>query len=123
MRPDAVSYLKGTVVDGETGRNLVAEYELINLSTNTITMRSNTDEKGNFLVCLPSGFNYGINISRPGYLFYSDNFMLDGEHSVMEPLVKRIYLNPIKVGERMLLSNVFYEVDSWELKKESVAER
>lgn len=122
VRPDAVSYLKGTVVDGETGRNLVAEYELINLSTNTVTMRSNTDEKGNFLVCLPSGFNYGINISKPGYLFYSDNFMLEGEHSVMEPLVKRIHLNPIKVGERMLLSNVFYEVDSWELKKESVAE-
>ncbi len=122
VRPDAVSYLKGTVADRETGRYLVAEYELINLSTNNVTMRSNTDEKGNFLVCLPSGFNYGVNISKPGYLFYSDNFMLEGEHSVMEPLVKKIYLNPIKVGEKMLLSNVFYEIDSWELKKESVAE-
>ncbi len=122
VRPDAVSYLKGTVADRETGRTLVAEYELMNLSTNNVTMRSNTDEKGNFLVCLPSGYNYGINISRPGYLFYSDNFMLEGEHSVMEPLIKRIFLNPIKVGERMLLSNVFYEIDSWELKKESVAE-
>jgi outer membrane protein OmpA-like peptidoglycan-associated protein len=26
------------------------------------------------------------------------------------------------VGEKMLLSNVFYEIDSWELKKESVEE-
>jgi tetratricopeptide (TPR) repeat protein len=122
VRPDAVSYLKGTVSDRETGRPLVAEYELINLSTNILTMKNSTDEKGNFLVCLPSGFNYGINVTRPGYLFYSENFMLESEHSVTEPFIKKIYLNPIKVGERMLLSNVFYEIDSWELKKESMAE-
>jgi outer membrane protein OmpA-like peptidoglycan-associated protein len=122
VRPDAVSYLKGTVTDRETDRPLVAEYELINLSTNMVTIKNSTDEKGNFLVCLPSGFNYGINVSRPGYLFYSENFMLESEHTVTEPFIKRIYLNPVKVGERMLLSNVFYEIDSWELKKESVAE-
>ena len=122
IRPDAVSYLKGTVTDRETGRSLVAEYELINLSTNMVTMKNSTDEKGNFLVCLPSGFNYGINVSKPGYLFYSENFMLESEHTVTEPFIKKIYLNPVKVGERMLLSNVFYEIDSWELKKESVTE-
>lgn len=122
VRPNAVAYLSGTVIDKETGRSLMAEYELINLSTNRVTMRNTTDENGNFLICLPSGFNYGINISNPGYLFYSENFMFEGEHSVMEPLIKKIYLNPLKVGEKMLLSNVFYEIDSWELKKESVAE-
>ena len=31
-------------------------------------------------------------------------------------------LNPIKVGEKMQLTNVFYEVDSWELKEESASE-
>jgi outer membrane protein OmpA-like peptidoglycan-associated protein len=87
-----------------------------------VTIKNTTDEQGNFLVCLPSGYNYGINVIKKGYLFYSENFMLEGEHSVMEPLIKRINLNPVKVGEKMLLSNVFYEFDSWELKKESVAE-
>jgi outer membrane protein OmpA-like peptidoglycan-associated protein len=48
--------------------------------------------------------------------------MFEGEHDALEPLVKRIALNPIKAGEKMILSNVFYEVDSWELRKESVEE-
>lgn len=122
IRPDPVSYLKGKVSDKETGKLLKADYELINLSTNKVTVKNTTDEAGNFLVCLPSGYNYGINVSKAGYLFYSENFMLEGKHSVMEPFVKRIALSQAKVGAKMLLANVFYEVDSWELKKESMQE-
>ena len=119
-RPNPVSYLKGKVYDKETGKLLKADYELINLSTNKIAIKSSTDATGNFLVCLPSGFNYGINVSKPGYLFYSENFMFEGQHTVVEPYIKKIILNPIKVGEKMQLSNVFYEIDSWQLKKESM---
>jgi outer membrane protein OmpA-like peptidoglycan-associated protein/tetratricopeptide (TPR) repeat protein len=122
VRPDPVSYLKGKVTDKETGKLLKADYELINLSTNRVTVKSTTDEEGNFLVCLPSGYNYGINVTKTGYLFFSENFMFEGQHTVMKPLIKRIFLNPAKVGEKMLLANVFYEIDSWELKKESVEE-
>ena len=122
IRPDPVSYMKGKVYDKETGKLLVADYELINLSTGKIILKNTTDISGNFLVCLPSGFNYGINVSKTGYLFYSENFTLEGTHTASQPYIKRIVLNPTKVGEKMLLSNVFYEIDSWELKKESVNE-
>jgi OmpA family/WD40-like Beta Propeller Repeat len=122
VRPSPVSYLKGKVYDKETGKLLKADYELINLSTGTVTIKSSTDGTGNFLVCLPSGYNYGINVSKTGYLFYSENFMFEGLHTVVEPYIKKISLNPIKVGEKMLLSNVFYEFDSWQLKKESMSE-
>jgi outer membrane protein OmpA-like peptidoglycan-associated protein/Tol biopolymer transport system component len=121
-RPDPVSYIKGKVYDSETGKLLRADYELINLSNEKISLKSTTDGTGSFLVCLPSGYNYGINVSKTGYLFYSESFMLEGQHSIAEPYVKRINLNPIKVGEKMQLSNVFYEVDSWELKNESILE-
>jgi tetratricopeptide (TPR) repeat protein len=122
IQPDPVSYLKGKVTDKETGKLLKANYELINLSTNNITVRNATADDGSFLVCLPSGYNYGINVSKAGYLFYSENFMFEGKHTVMEPLIKRIALSKAKVGEKMLLANVFYEVDSFELKKESMRE-
>ena len=122
FRPNPVSYMKGNVTDKETGRMLKADFELINLTTDKITIKSRTDDRGNFLVCLPSGNNYGINVSKPGYLFYSENFMFEGIHTVMEPLVKKITLSPVKVGEKMLLTNVFYEIDRWELKKESMSE-
>lgn len=121
-RPNPVSYMKGKVFDKETGKLLKADYELINLSTGKIIVKSVTDETGNFLVCLPSGYNYGINVSKPGYLFYSENFMFEGMHTVSKPFIKSIILNPIKVGEKMQLANVFYEIDSWQLKQESMSE-
>jgi flagellar motor protein MotB len=121
-RPNSVSYMKGKVYDKETGMMLKADYELINLSSGKTTVKNSTDANGNFLVCLPSGYNYGINVSKAGYLFYSESFMFEGMHTVAKPYIKRINLNPIRVGGEMQLSNVFYEVDSWELKKESVSE-
>ncbi|MCU0455156.1 MAG: OmpA family protein [Bacteroidales bacterium] len=122
VRPDPVAYLRGRVVDRVTGSQLKAYYELINLSTKKVTVSNTTDEKGDFLVCLPSGFNYGINVTKEGYLFYSDNFMFEGVHTVLKPLIKKISLSPVRVGEKMNLANVFYEIDSWELKTESVEE-
>lgn len=121
-RPAPVSYLKGKVYDKETGKLLSADYELVNLSTGKLIVSGTTGSSGSFMVCLPSGINYGISVKEPGYLFYSDNFMFEGQHTIAEPYIKKINLNPIKIGEKMLLSNVFYETDSWELKKESVTE-
>ena len=48
--------------------------------------------------------------------------MFEGQHTVVEPYIKKINLSPLKVGEKMHLANVFYEIDSWELKKESISE-
>jgi outer membrane protein OmpA-like peptidoglycan-associated protein len=121
-RPNPVSYMIGKVYDKETGKLLKAQYELINLTTGNVIMKNITDESGNFLVCLPSGYNYGINVSKPGYLFYSENFMFEGMHTASEPYIKKIILNPAKVGEKMQLANVFYEVGSWQLKMESMSE-
>lgn len=122
IRPDPVAYLKGKVYDKETGKLLKADFELMNLSSGELKVKSTTDANGNFLVCLPSGYNYGINVNKTGYLFYSENFMFEGDHTVMKPFIKKIILSPIRVGEKMLLSNIFYEIDSWQLKKESFSE-
>jgi hypothetical protein len=122
VRPDPVSYFKGRVYEKGTGKLLKANYELVNLTTGHIMVSGVADFSGTFLICLPTDHNYGFNVSKEGYLFYSDNFMLEGIHSVTEPFIKRIELSPIKVGEKMILSNVFYEFDSWKLKKESYIE-
>lgn len=121
-RPTPVSYFKGKVYDRETGKQITAEYELINLTDDNVSLKNSTDNSGNFLVCIPTGFNYGLNVSKTGYLFYSESFLLEGEHSISEPFVKNVNLSPIKIGEKMQLSNIFYEIDSWDLKKESLNE-
>lgn len=121
-RPSPVSYFRGSVLDKETGRTLKADYELVDLRRSVVVSGGSTGDDGSFLVCLPSGSNYGLSVSRPGYLFYSDNFMLEGIHTALEPYVKRVILFPVKTGESLPLSNVFFEIDSWELKPESRSE-
>jgi outer membrane protein OmpA-like peptidoglycan-associated protein len=122
IRPNPVSYLRGKVLDSETGGMIRAEYELVNLTEKRVIVKNLTDSNGDFLVCLPSGFNYGINVSREGYLFHSENFLLEGVHSVAEPYIKNILLTKIRAGETMQLTNVFYTTDSWQIKEESFDE-
>jgi flagellar motor protein MotB len=122
VRPDPVSYFKGKVYEKGTGKSLKASYELINLSNGNIIVSNTTDLTGTFQVCLPPDHNYGLNVSKEGYLFYSDNFMLKGIHTAAEPLIKRIDLSPVRVGEKLILSNVFFEFDSWKIMKESNSE-
>jgi outer membrane protein OmpA-like peptidoglycan-associated protein len=122
IRPNPVSYFKGTVTDNETGKLLKADYELVDLTLGKVINSGNSGSKGDMLVCLPSGFNYGLNVFKQGYLFYSDNFMLEGIHTASEPFQKNVRLKPIKTGQVLQLSNVFYEFNSSELKKESESE-
>ena len=122
IRPNPVSYLKGKVIDRETGGMIRAEYELVNLSEKKVIMKNTTDSNGDFLVCLPSGFNYGVNVSKEGYLFHSENFLFEGVHSVAEPYIKNILLTKVRAGEKMQLTNVFYATDSWQIKEESFDE-
>ena len=122
IRPDPVSYFKGTVYDKLTGKKLRANFELIDLKTSVTILSSQSDVNGTFLVCLPPDKNYGLNVDKEGYLFYSDNFMLEGVHSASEPLIKKIELSQIRVGEKLILSNVFYEFDSSIITEESFPE-
>mgnify|MGYP006282519947 CR=1 FL=1 len=123
VRPIPSSYMKGNVYDAENGKPLKAEFELISMESGQILMNSFSNVRtGNFLVCIPSNNNYVLNVSRKGYLFYSDNFTLEGVHKATEPYLKDIPLQPIKEGEKIILRNVFYETDSFKLKTESRVE-
>lgn len=123
IRPEPINYLKGIVFDEETGEKLRAGFELIDLETGQVAVNSFSNEvTGEFLVVLPSGKNYALNVSKEGYLFYSDHFALSGSNPREDPYLKDIPLKPIKEGERIVLRNIFYETDKYALKKESRVE-
>ncbi|MEO8088343.1 MAG: OmpA family protein, partial [Bacteroidota bacterium] len=122
-KPNRMTYMKGIVFDTETKKPLGASFELMDLATAKTMVRSvSNDVTGEFLVCLPSGKSYGLNVSKDGYLFYSANFQLKDTASVKTPFVKDIPLKPIKAGQTIVLKNIFYEVDRFDLKTESQAE-
>lgn len=121
-RPAKVSYLKGRVFDYETRRSLHAKYDLINLTTGEPVTSSSVNRDGQFLVCLPSGNNYGLNVSADGFLFYSENFPFEEGYTEFKPLVKDIFLHKIGVGEKLVLYNVLFEFNKSDFLTESLPE-
>lgn len=122
-QPHPVTYLKGVVYDKETGSRLQAHFELHDLLRNQLAVKAVSDPiDGSFLVCLPTDRDYALNVSRDGYLFYSDNFSLTGIRDQAKPFLKNIPLQPIRVGETVVLKNIFFDTDKFELKPESFNE-
>lgn len=122
-RPIPVTYVKGIVKDMNTKRPLGARFELIDLSTSKTVIESRSDRvTGDFLVCLPVDRDYALNVSKDGYLFYSENFSLKERASVNKPFTMNVELQPIEFGKTVVLRNIFFETASFDLKSESTAE-
>jgi outer membrane protein OmpA-like peptidoglycan-associated protein/Tfp pilus assembly protein PilF len=122
-RPLAVTYMKGRVVDQADKHPLGARFELIDLETGTTVIESWSDaQSGEFLVCIPSEKQYGLNVSADGYLFHSEHFYLPGGHDQPDPYRKDIALDKLRTGESVVMRNVFFETDQYTLLPTSIAE-
>ena len=71
---------------------------------------------------IPGNRNYMLNVSRTSYLFFSENFSLKEGFDADRPFLKDVPLQPILAGNSIVLRNVFFETDSYALKKESKLE-
>lgn len=122
LRPHIVTYVKGNVNDAKTKEPLEAAVEIIDLQSNLPVYQdySSIDE-GDFLATLTSGKNYGLNISKSGYLFYSENFSLIG-YKEQKPFHIKALLSPIEVGNKVILKNIFFDTNKFDLQDESKAE-
>ncbi|MFN4234863.1 MAG: OmpA family protein [Bacteroidia bacterium] len=123
VRPEIVSYMKGKVYDAENKNPLEANFQLIDLSSGKVIVEALSNPgNGEFLVCLPANKNYALNVSKNGYLFFSENFSLKEGGTNLQPIKKDIPLSPIKEGEKVVLKNVFFETAKFDLKEESKIE-
>lgn len=122
LRPTPASYLKGRVFDYNTKKTLSAKFELLDLASCELAITSSTNYKGEFLICLPIGINYALNVSEPGYLFHSQNINLTETNSATHPLVADIYLKPIVKDATIILENIFFDTNSSDLLPQSIVE-
>ncbi|MFZ6052321.1 OmpA family protein [Halocola ammonii] len=121
-RPEMVTYVKGIVFDAKSKERLGARFELIDLESGEQVVESYSNPgNGEFLVSLPGGRDYALNVSREGYLFYSDNFTLS-ETTAAAPQELEVPLKRIEEGSSVVLNNVFFDVDQYKLKPQSKVE-
>lgn len=123
LQPEPVIYVKGRVYDSESKQTLPATFQLQDLisGTDIVTTKGNRST-GEFLVCLPLGSRYSFRVSHPGYLFYSGHFDIKGSHPLDAPYLLDVALHPIKQGAKIALKNIFFELDSYELRSDSKIE-
>lgn len=123
IRPEKITYVKGLTFNAKTKIPLDASFELIDLETQQSVTKAFSNSAGEFLVTLTSNHNYLVNVSKNGFLFYSDNFSLkDKVADYSKPFQLQIPLQPIDTGYTIELKNVFFDVNKWDLKPESKAE-
>lgn len=114
-RPDPVTWIQGEVLDAETGKPVSAEIELFNLSAGKSRLK---DASNSFFIPVPPNQNFAFIVSKPGYLFYSQNFQ-PTNGSLDTPYRVVAKLKPIKENTDIVLNNVFFDVDKFDIKQES----
>ncbi len=115
----SLALLKGVVRDDATKKPLEASIELIDNSTGEVIAEFTSDaQTGKYLVSLPSGKNYGIAVKADGYLFHSENFDVQKDADYKE-VDKTIDLKKVKVGEVIVLRNIFFDLNKFSLRDES----
>ncbi len=123
VRPALVSYVKAKVVDVETGNPLAAQFEIIDVESGKVIISNSTDKKlGEFLACLPAGKNYMLNVNKETYLFYSDYFECKNATDKQNAFVLTIPMEKIGAGKKVVLKNIFFDVNQFALKAESNSE-
>lgn len=121
-KPTPLTLIKGNVImeSGAVAKNI----EIIITDNETETMlgsyRANS-ATGEFIFILVPGKNYNITYQSPGHLFYSENIEIPIKSNYYE-IFKPVTLDPIIVGSKIILNNIFFDFDKATLRHVSNVE-
>ncbi len=120
IRPSRTIFVEGTVYDKANGNPLKSQFQLVNISTGDTLQTASTEPKyNNILLYLPMGNDYALNVSSDGYMMDSKNFSLKNLDSKVEKITLDIPLEKIAKGTTIVLNNIFFETDKYNLRRES----
>lgn len=114
------AFMFGRVVD-EGNNGITADIEVIDNATNQVLGRHKTNPDGSFRLSVPTGKNYGVVFSKPGYLFQSVNAEIPDSVGYEKDL-GTIMLQKVDVGKKIVLNNIFFDFNKATLRQESLSE-
>ena len=122
LRPTKTLYFDGVVYDQLTRKPLAGKFQLVNLQTGEEVVVAEADKvTGEFLVSLPINQEYALNVSFPGYSFFSKNFNMQGPEG-QKSVHMDVPMLPVSSSEPVLLANVFFDLGKSTLRNESHVE-
>ena len=116
------SYIFGRVIDAITKEPLEAKIDLFDIFTNELKYSTYSDSvSGEYFFALNEGLTYGVYAGTKGYFF--EDFRIDIQNRISGNAdTLDIALSPLKIGESMILENIYFELASYELTQNSLSE-
>jgi outer membrane protein OmpA-like peptidoglycan-associated protein len=122
MKKDNSTIVQGMIMDAQTKEPLYAIIELYDITENKLLATFNSDSlTGKYTLSLPSGINYGVSVKKEGYLFYSENFNIS-DSTDSRIIDQVIMLNTLEVNQKLVLKNIFFDINKTTLRLESRTE-
>jgi len=117
-----LTLITGIVFDGISLEPIEARIRIFDNNTDSLILTTNSDVKdGSYIVTLPSGINYGMNVTADNYLFHSENFDLPKDEA-FKRIILDIPLYQVSEGAKVILKNIFFDFNSSVLRRESLPE-
>jgi outer membrane protein OmpA-like peptidoglycan-associated protein/Tol biopolymer transport system component len=120
-RNNIITVLKGTVIDVSNAAPLEATIRLVDNANRIVVSTIKTGPSGNFELKIPHAGNFGVTTEKPGYLFNSMNFNL-APFDKYQQVDTHILMVKAVVGSKVVLKNIFFDVNQSDLKPESRSE-
>jgi outer membrane protein OmpA-like peptidoglycan-associated protein len=116
------TYTQGRVFDANTKKPLKAEVKLYDVDTDVLTQFVTSDpEYGDYTVVLNEGHQYAMYASADKYLLKSISFDFS-DSQTFNPTTLDIYLEPVRAGRSVVLNNLFFDTNKYDLKPKSRTE-
>ncbi|MFD2787241.1 OmpA family protein [Hymenobacter rubripertinctus] len=116
------TYTQGRVFDAFTKKPIAADVQLYDLNTNELVQYVGSDaENGEYTVVLNEGRQYAMYAAADKYLMKSLSFDYSDKRA-FDPLTLDLYLEPVRAGRSIVLNNLFFDVNQYELKPKSRTE-
>jgi outer membrane protein OmpA-like peptidoglycan-associated protein len=118
----ALVVFKGRIISCQENNPVAATIVVLDNATGKpVGVYNSNSSTGKYTIILPAGKNYGISVEAPGYLFYSKNIDIPFLNHYLE-INDTVCMDQIKIGKKIVLRNVFFDLDKATLRSESEAE-
>ena len=122
FRPTKTLYFEGIVYDATNRNPIPGKFQLIDIKTGKEIIFAEADKlTGEFTVSLPLNREYALNVSYPGYNFFSKNFDMTNPEG-LEAIHMDVPMVPITSDLPTVLENVFFDLGKSTLRPESFVE-
>ena len=124
LRPTKTLYFEGLVYNINTRKPIPGKFELIDIATGELVIVSEADRlTGEFIVSLPTNREYALNVSYPGYTFFSKNVNMKSPEN-LDAIHMDMPMIPIEKSnsEPIILANIFFDLAQSTLREESYVE-